>query len=80
MNSRRSYRSARFSPLAPTLSGVATLSLKNLLGFVKQYSHAGVVAGVFFGCGSRGAYCARDLDLRHRRRATVISKKRGAVD
>jgi hypothetical protein len=36
-------------PLTLTLSGKAAFSLKNLLVFEKQYSHAGVVAGVFFG-------------------------------
>jgi hypothetical protein len=56
MNSRRTYRSSLFLPLASTTSGVAALSLKKLLGFVKLYSHAGIVAGVFFGCGGRSAF------------------------
>jgi hypothetical protein len=38
-------------PLAPTLSGMAAFSLKNLMVFLKEYSHAGFVAGVFFGYG-----------------------------
>ena len=42
-------------PLILTTSGKAAFSLKNLLGFQKQYSHAGFVAGVFFGYGCRGA-------------------------
>jgi len=42
-------------PLTPTLSGKAAFSLKNLLGFQKQYSCAGFVAGVFFGYGCRSA-------------------------
>ncbi|HJV73125.1 MAG TPA: hypothetical protein VJ654_02800 [Noviherbaspirillum sp.] len=47
MDSRRTYRSSVISPLSPTWSGKAAFSLKNLLVFEKQYSHAGVVAGVF---------------------------------
>ncbi|WP_170942402.1 hypothetical protein [Noviherbaspirillum denitrificans] len=42
-------------PLTPTLSGKAAFSLKNLLGFQKQYSHAGFAAGVFFGFAVRSA-------------------------
>jgi len=42
-------------PLSTTLSGKAAFSLKNLLVFQKEYSHAGFAAGVFFGCGDRGA-------------------------
>ncbi|HYD60681.1 MAG TPA: hypothetical protein VEC35_10020 [Noviherbaspirillum sp.] len=42
-------------PLCPTLSGKAAFSLKILLGFRKQYSHAGFAAGVFFGYGDRSA-------------------------
>jgi hypothetical protein len=42
-------------PLIPTQSGKAAFSLKNLLGFLKQYSDAGFVAGVFFGYGCRSA-------------------------
>jgi len=38
------------SPLSPMLSGEAAFSLKNLLVFQKEYSDAGIVAGVFFGC------------------------------
>jgi len=36
-------------------SGKAAFFLKNLLVFAKQYSHAGLVAGVFFGYGCRSA-------------------------
>ena len=39
----------------PTQSGKAAFSLKNLLVFLKVYSHAGIVAGVFFGYGRRSA-------------------------
>ncbi|HZW13520.1 MAG TPA: hypothetical protein VFF81_10055 [Noviherbaspirillum sp.] len=42
-------------PLTLTLSGKAAFSLKNLLVFEKQYSHAGFVAGVFFGRGCHSA-------------------------
>jgi hypothetical protein len=38
-----------FLPLTPTKSGMAAFSLKNLLVFLKEYSHAGFAAGVFFG-------------------------------
>lgn len=37
------------------MSGKAAFSLKNLLVFLKQYSGAGFVAGVFFGYDCRGA-------------------------
>jgi hypothetical protein len=46
-------------PLNPTKSGEAAFSLKNLLVFLKEYSHAGFVAGVFFGYG-----CSRAAQLR----------------
>jgi hypothetical protein len=59
MDSRRTTRSSLLSPLNPTLSGKAAFSLKNLLVFVKEYSCAGFVAGVFFGYGNRDALCAR---------------------
>jgi hypothetical protein len=36
------------SPLTPTLSGKAAFSLKNLLGFQKPYSHAGVLPAFFW--------------------------------
>jgi hypothetical protein len=36
-------------PLASTLSGEAAFSLENLMVFLKQYSGAGFIAGVFFG-------------------------------
>jgi len=39
------------SPLNLTKSGKAAFSQKNLLVFEKEYSHAGFVAGVFFGYG-----------------------------
>jgi hypothetical protein len=55
MDSRRTNRSSAILPLPSTLSGKAALSLKNLLGFLKQYSDAGFVAGVFFGYGCRSA-------------------------
>ena len=38
------------TPLRPILSGKAAFSLKDLLVSKKQYSDAGIVAGVFFGC------------------------------
>jgi hypothetical protein len=38
------------------MSGKAAFSLKNLLVFLKQYSHAGLVAGVFFGYGCNRAH------------------------
>jgi hypothetical protein len=47
MNSRRPNRSDLFEPLHPILSGKAAFSSKNGLVFLKQYSDAGVVAGVF---------------------------------
>jgi hypothetical protein len=56
MDSRRTIRSSLFLPLNPTLSGKAAFSLKNLLVFLKQYSHAGFVAGVFFGYGCNRAH------------------------
>jgi hypothetical protein len=34
---------------------MAAFSLNNLLVYLNQYSHAGFVAGVFFGYGSRSA-------------------------
>jgi hypothetical protein len=37
------------------MSGKAAFSLKNLLVFLKQYSDAGFVAGVFFGYGRSSA-------------------------
>ena len=55
MDSRRTYRSSLLLPLASTLSGKAAFSLKNLLVFLKLYSDAGFVAGVFFGYGCRSA-------------------------
>jgi hypothetical protein len=55
MDSRRTYRSSLLLPLASTLSGKAAFSLKNLLVFLKLYSDAGFVAGVFFGYGYRSA-------------------------
>jgi len=55
MDSRRTYRSSLLLPLLPTLSGKAAFSLKNLLVFLKPYSDAGFVAGVFFGYGCRSA-------------------------
>jgi hypothetical protein len=51
MDSRRTQRSSLFLPLNPIQSGKAALSLKNVLVFQKEYSDAGIVAGVFFGCG-----------------------------
>ncbi|HEX8883504.1 MAG TPA: hypothetical protein VF797_03335 [Noviherbaspirillum sp.] len=49
MDSRRSERSDLQTPLRPILSGKAAFSSKNGLSFLKQYSDAGFVAGVFFG-------------------------------
>jgi hypothetical protein len=43
-------------PLNLTVSGEAAFSLKNLLVFPKQYSHAGIVVGVFFGYGCSRAH------------------------
>jgi len=43
-------------PLSLTLSGKAAFSLKNLLVFLKQYSHAGIFVGVFFGYERRSTY------------------------
>jgi hypothetical protein len=40
-----------YLPLAPTLSGKAAFSLKNLTVFWNQNTHAGFAAGVFFGYG-----------------------------
>jgi hypothetical protein len=56
MDSRRTQRSSLFLPSTPTQSGKAAFSLKNLLVFQKEYSDAGIVAGVFFGCGRREAH------------------------
>jgi hypothetical protein len=53
MDSRRTYRSSLLLPLASTLSGKAAFSLENLVVFLKQYSDAGFIAGVFFGYGCR---------------------------
>jgi hypothetical protein len=47
MHSRRPNRSYLFAPLNLILSGKAVFSLKNGFDFLKQYSDAGVVAGVF---------------------------------
>jgi hypothetical protein len=47
MHSRRPNRSYLFVPLSLILSGKAAFSLKNALVLLKQYSDAGVVAGVF---------------------------------
>ncbi|MES2535131.1 MAG: hypothetical protein V4632_04575 [Pseudomonadota bacterium] len=47
MNSTRPNRSFLFSPLRLILSGKAAFSLKNGLIFLKQYSDAGINAGVF---------------------------------
>ena len=55
MDSRRTYRSSLYSPPTPTKSGKAAFTLKNLLVFLKAYSDAGFVAGVFFGYGNRSA-------------------------
>jgi hypothetical protein len=49
MDSKRPNRSYLFSPLYPILSGKVAFSSKNGLAFLKQYSDAGMVAGVFFG-------------------------------
>jgi len=38
------------------MSGKAAFSLKNLLVFQKEVSHAGIAAGVFFVCGDRSAF------------------------
>jgi hypothetical protein len=53
MHSRRPNRSYLFVPRNLNLSGKAAFSLKNALVLLKQYSDAGIVAGVFFG------YCDR---------------------
>jgi hypothetical protein len=58
MDSRRTNRSSVILPLNPTKSGKAAFSLKNLLVFLKEYSNAGFVAGVFFGYG-----CSRAAQL-----------------
>jgi hypothetical protein len=47
MDSRRPNRSDLLSPLNPIFSGKAAFSSKNGLFFIKQYSDAGIVAGVF---------------------------------
>jgi hypothetical protein len=47
MNSRRPNRSYLLTPLHLIQSGKAAFSLKNVLAFLKQYSDAGVTAGVF---------------------------------
>ncbi|WP_151635710.1 hypothetical protein [Noviherbaspirillum aerium] len=59
MDSRRTTGSLLLTPLTPTPSGKAAFSLKNLVVFLKAYSRAGFVAGVFFGYGNRSAICAR---------------------
>ncbi|OGB20854.1 MAG: hypothetical protein A3I66_19840 [Burkholderiales bacterium RIFCSPLOWO2_02_FULL_57_36] len=46
MDSRRPNRSCLCKPLHPILSGKAAFSSKNGLVFLKQYSDAGVFAGV----------------------------------
>jgi len=48
MDSRRTNRSAQYWLPSPALSGKAAFFLKNLLVFPKDYSGAGIVAGVFF--------------------------------
>jgi len=53
MHSRRPNRSYLFVPLNPISLGKAAFSLKNALAFLKQYSDAGIVAGVFFGYRAR---------------------------
>jgi hypothetical protein len=55
MDSRRTNRSSLLWPLNLTVSGMAAFFLKNLLVFLKQHSHAGLVAGVFFGYGCNRA-------------------------
>jgi hypothetical protein len=57
MDSRRPDCSDLQTPLRPTLSGKAAFSSKNGLFFLKLYSDAGIVAGVFF--GSRRALMRR---------------------
>jgi hypothetical protein len=49
MDSRRPNRSYLLTPLRLIQSGKAAFSLKNVLVFLKQYSDAGIIAGVFFG-------------------------------
>jgi len=49
MDSTRPIRSYLFAPLYPIFSAKAAFSLKNGLVFIKQYSCAGIIAGVFFG-------------------------------
>jgi hypothetical protein len=49
MDSRRSDCSDLQTPLRPILSGKAAFSSKNGLSFLKLYSNAGILAGVFFG-------------------------------
>jgi hypothetical protein len=51
MDSRRPNRSNLFAPFIPTMSEQAAFSSKNGLVVLKQYSRAGAIAGVFFGCG-----------------------------
>jgi len=48
MDSRRPNRSYLFAPAFPIVSEKAVFSLKNGLVILKQYSRAGVIAGVFF--------------------------------
>jgi len=48
MNSRRPIRSLLPKPLNLIQSGEAAFSLENGLFFLKQYSCAGVIAGVFW--------------------------------
>jgi hypothetical protein len=49
MNSRRPIRSHLLLPHHLIQSGEAAFSLENGLFFLKQYSDAGMIAGVFFG-------------------------------
>jgi hypothetical protein len=53
MHSRRPKRSRLYAPLNLNMSGKAAFSLKNGLGFSKNYSDAGIVAGVFLVTASR---------------------------
>jgi hypothetical protein len=57
MDSRRSQSSDLQTLLRPILSGKAAFSSKNALSFLKMYSDAGTVTGVFF--GSRRALARR---------------------
>jgi hypothetical protein len=52
MTSRRPIRSHLLSPPHLIQSGEAAFSLKNGLFFLKHYSNAGMIAGVFFGYSS----------------------------